>query len=357
MAEDEVAKELDLPSISNRNWSIYGVSTTKKKSVMHIFEDAVEKIKAYRHYKNSLIEKSSTKNNFNKDKKEEEIKKSGGPVFTSIEDCDAMSEKIPSLFANINKKSDETKDVIDEGGDSGLSSHGSVTYDQINEADSITDFTQNEKPDSLSGTKSVDSRNNTFDGLEAEKIKATEELQPGSSQEPNSETSCDLKVNDDNRTCILDKDSSADVEDTKESSDCMVNIGEQVKDLAESAKEDDTDISETMTSETQKIASDSIVNKTDQQHKESERKSSTVKIDTNAKEALITHGTEPMKEKEMVTYFNLMKDADGFGVSVDKKGFDRTDMVTDLDSITDDEADDSEDIGSVQERAETNAVV
>ena len=356
MAEDEVAKELDLPSISNRDWSIYGVSTTKKKSVMHIFEDAVDKIKAYRHYKNSLIEKSSTKNNFNKDKKEEEIKRSGGPVFTSIEDCDAMSEKIPSLFANINKRSDESKDVIDEGGDSGLSSHDSVTYDQINEADSITDFTQNEKPDSLSGTESVDSRNNTFDGLEAEKIKATEELQPGSSQEPNSETSCDLKVNDDNRTCILDKYSS-DVEDTEESSDCMMNIIEQVKDLAESVKEDDTDISETMTSETQKIVSHSIVNKTDQQHKESEKKPSTVKIDTNAKEVLITHGTEPMEEKEMVTDFHLMKGADGFGVSVDKKRFDRTDMVTDLDSITDDESDDLEDIGSVQERAETNAVV
>lgn len=96
-----------MSSIEDRDWSSHAVSTQKATGVKAVFEDVVEKIKAFRHYKRALG--SPLKETDSVRKKTTSIEDDSVPEFTNIEDADTNdNEKIPSLFESINNSRKET---------------------------------------------------------------------------------------------------------------------------------------------------------------------------------------------------------------------------------------------------------
>lgn len=108
MDTEVVSAELDLTSIQDRDWSIHATCARNGKEVMSVFKDAVDKIKAFRHYKSGLTVKQSNKKQTEKTKSIQET----GIEFTNIEIKDD-NDKSDSLFESI-KKQQELKNEVTE---------------------------------------------------------------------------------------------------------------------------------------------------------------------------------------------------------------------------------------------------
>lgn len=125
MCADIVSAELELSTIQDRDWSIHSTCAQKGTGISKVFQDVVDKIKAFRHYKKGL----STLNNNNK--VGEKLKEMDKDLqFTSIEEKGDQVD-VPSLFDSIGKQTDVKNDVAETtstGNGSGSSDSNPAEY-------------------------------------------------------------------------------------------------------------------------------------------------------------------------------------------------------------------------------------
>ncbi|XP_045197191.1 ADP-ribosylation factor D-like [Mercenaria mercenaria] len=130
MNTEVISAELDLTSIQDRDWSIHGTYALKGTGIKQVFQDVVDKIKAFRHYKSGLVVKDV--------KSKQKVEKSKGVQgetnieFTDIEIKDANdNEKTHSLFESI-KKQDELKgeETVSATNSNGSTDSNPAEYDR-----------------------------------------------------------------------------------------------------------------------------------------------------------------------------------------------------------------------------------
>jgi hypothetical protein len=130
LSNEVITAELDLTSIEDRDWSIHGTYALKGTGIKQVFLDVVDKIKAFRQYKASLIAQNTIRKS--------QIEKSDGvPGETNIEITDIEIkdsndiDKSNSLFESIKKKDElKSEETASAGNSSGTSDSNPAEYDR-----------------------------------------------------------------------------------------------------------------------------------------------------------------------------------------------------------------------------------
>ena len=130
MSNEVITAELDLTSIQDREWSIHGTYSLKGTGIKQMFQDVVDKIKAYRQYKANLTVKDT-------DRKSKVEKSDGVPGETNIEITDIEikdandNDKSNSLFESIKRKEElKGEETVSATNSSGTTDSNPPEYDR-----------------------------------------------------------------------------------------------------------------------------------------------------------------------------------------------------------------------------------
>lgn len=131
MCADVISAELDLTSIKDRDWSIHTTCAHKGTGISRVFQDVVDKIKAFRHYKSALTTNNNTTNKVSNKIANKSKDQKSDLQLSSIEVVDKNDySEVPSLFDSINKQTIIKDEIFENGNRSGGSDSNPPEYDR-----------------------------------------------------------------------------------------------------------------------------------------------------------------------------------------------------------------------------------